>query len=688
MPPKLSFVRLVIIATCALTACSSEPKKNNSESAKKWVLIRSDYTPAELKQLCDAEIKLFTNRLDQISKNKNQIVSFADSFGELENASTDFDEHLTPLTFMYSVSTNPELRKVSQDCDSQSSQASIEVFSRRDLYNVMKAAQKNLKKHSLDESDARLITETMKGFKLSGLELPDDKLEKFKNLKKDMADLSTQFEGNLNNNVDTAEMTEAEMAGVPATVKSRFTKLPNGNYQVPAKATFYIAFMENASDPEARKKMLQVYDNREAKKNTEILQKTVHLRREAAKLIGFKDWADYKTYDKMAKNGKTAWDFLQSLKGKLRKSNQKDYDQLFAFKKELDPKATKIYPWDSAYLSNQLKKKKYSVDDEVMREYFPSDYVVPKMFDIYSKLLSVKFVPVENASTWHPSVKLYEIHDEKTSELLAYFFTDLYPRDGKYGHAAAFTLRSGRELYGKYQLPIAAIVANLTPPTADKPSLLTHEDVETLFHEFGHIMHGTLTRVKYASLSGTSVARDFVEAPSQMLENWPWQPEILKSITSHYASHQPMPDDLVEKLISSRKFNQAWMFTRQLLFGIYDLTLHQSPKDIDVTETYKKLYVELTGMQPMPDTHFPASFGHLMGGYDAGYYGYLWSNVFAFDMFTHFENGHLLSPEVGYRYRKEILEKGNLRDADKLLEAFLGRKPNSKAFFRYLGIRG
>ena len=327
------------------------------------------------------------------------------------------------------------------------------------------------------------------------------------------------------------------------------------------------------------------------------------------------------------------------------------------------------------------------MDEEVLREYFPADYVTKKMFEIYETLLNVRFVKVENSITWHPSVNLFEVRDEKTKELLAYFYTDMYPREGKYSHAAAFPLRTGRKVNGVYLAPISSIVANLTPPVPGKPSLLSHEEVDTLFHEFGHIMHMSLTRSSYASLSGSNVAWDFVEAPSQMLENWVWEPQILAMITQKYdRPSESMPKEMMQKLQQSRKFNLGWMNTRQLIFGIFDLTLHQSAKDLDVTETYKKIYKDLTGMDPLAETHFPATFGHIMGGYDAGYYGYLWSNVFAMDMFTKFQGKNLLSKQVGYKYRTSILEKGNTKEASLLLTEFLGRKPNSEAFFRYLGI--
>ncbi|MCK6598848.1 MAG: Zn-dependent oligopeptidase, partial [Bdellovibrionaceae bacterium] len=533
----------------------------------------------------------------------------------------------------------------------------------------------------------RLISETMRSFKLNGLELADDKLEAFKKLRKEISDLQTQFHANLNNNNDMAVMSETEMEGVPESVRALFTKLPNNQYGISTKATYYVAFMENAVNPEARKKMLTAYENREAKKNTELMQKTISLKRQAAAIIGFQHWADYKTNDKMAKNAKTAWEFLQGLKNKLRKSYNKDYKDLLALKKETNPNATKLDPWDGAYYSNQLRKRKYSLDEEVLREYFPADYVTKKMFEIYETLLNVRFVKVENAITWHPSVNLFEVRDEKTKELLAYFYTDMFPREGKYSHAAAFPLRTGRKVNGVYLAPISSIVANLTPPVPGKPSLLSHEEVDTLFHEFGHIMHMSLTRSHYATLSGSNVAWDFVEAPSQMLENWVWEPQILEMITQKYdRPSESMPKEMIEKLQQSRKFNLGWMNTRQLIFGIFDLTLHQSAKDLDVTETYKKIYKDLTGMDPLPETHFPATFGHIMGGYDAGYYGYLWSNVFAMDMFTKFQGKNLLSKQVGYKYRTSILEKGNTKEASLLLSEFLGRKPNSEAFFRYLGI--
>jgi thimet oligopeptidase len=309
------------------------------------------------------------------------------------------------------------------------------------------------------------------------------------------------------------------------------------------------------------------------------------------------------------------------------------------------------------------------------------------MLDVYSEILGVRYVQIKDAAVWAPNVQFYEVRNKKDDALLAYFYTDFFPREGKYGHAAAFPLIQGRMLNGHYVQPISAIVANLAAPAGDKPSLLTHRDVETMFHEFGHIMHNSLTRAPYGSLAGTSVARDFVEAPSQMLENWVWEPVVLDKISGHYKDHsKKLPKDLLKKMIAARDFQQGRFYIRQLTFGLYDLEIHTEPGKIDVTKAYDDIYRRLTGIEQVKNSHFPATFGHMMGGYDGGYYGYLWSKVYAQDMYTVFQDKGVLSSKAGARYRDDILAPGDIEEPDQLLKKFLGREPNNKAFFKYLHI--
>jgi thimet oligopeptidase len=651
-------------------------------------VIRYEYKPGEITEICNGEMKKTDDRIAEMLKIPPKDKSFANSIEAYEQITADLGENTNAPTFMSYVSLDKKIREESQACEASLGQYVVGLMSRRDIYDALVLAEKNSKKAKFTSEQKRLVEQTLKAFKRYGLFLPDDKLKEVKELRQKLSTLETKFASNLNENIDFAEMSLKDLEGVPESVINRFEKLPNGNYKVTTKSTDYVPFMENAFSSEARRRMAAKYENRAAETNTKLLEEAIALRQKIAKILKYENWADYQTEERMAKNSKRALTFLKSLRGKLAIKNKQDLAKLLKFKKERIPEATKLDAWDGTHYSYQLKKRDYSIDNEVIREFFPAERVVERMFDVYAKIFGVKFVPVPDAKVWAPHVKLYETRDARTGEFISHFFTDFVPREGKYGHAAAFTLVSGRMVDGKYHSPISSIVANFNPPSNGKPSLLTHDEVETLFHEFGHIMHQTLTKANYASLAGSSVARDFVEAPSQMLENWVWDEKILKSLSGHYLDpKKKLPDAQIKKLIAARDFNQGYFYTRQLLFGLFDMELHTSKKAIDPVGTYKRLYKELTTIDPLPETNFPAGFGHLMGGYDAGYYGYLWSEVFAFDMFTQFEKKGLLNQDVGVKYRKAILEKGDTAPADKLLVEFLGRKPNNAAFFKRLGIK-
>jgi thimet oligopeptidase len=297
----------------------------------------------------------------------------------------------------------------------------------------------------------------------------------------------------------------------------------------------------------------------------------------------------------------------------------------------------------------------------------------------------VRYEPAPEASRWHPDVQAFDIYEADGGEAFARFYMDLFPRPNKYGHAAAFTLRQGRVLAdGTYQKPVSAIVANFTKPTAEQPSLLRHSEVEVLFHEFGHILHQTLTRARYGRFSGTATERDFVEAPSQMLEHWVWDAGVLQSFSRHYETGEPLPDALLGAMIEAKNASSGVMALRQLFFANLDFTYHSPGFDGDTTATTERLH-EITGFPYTPGTHFQSGFGHLFG-YDAGYYGYLWSQVFGDDMYTRFEEAGPLDTATGLAYRRAVLERGGSRDGAELVREFLGREPNTDAFLRELGL--
>ena len=684
----LLLLPVLVLSAVAYLGCTHAQKTAEVQDAKREPnqaysgarLVRGDYQKGEVTKLCDQAIQTATTRLNAIAKIPAEQRTIENTLLAFEAITADFGDDSGPLTFTNYTSTDKDVNAEGAVCAEKVGQFGVDIFTRRDLYQAL-VGQKG---RNPDES--RLEFKTIEAFEHNGLKLDDQKLAQVKALKTELSKKEVQFATNLNKDTTTVDFTAAELSGVPADAVSNFKK--NGDkLTVSTKSTDYVAVMENAKSADTRKKMMLAYMNR-APDNTKILEQAIVLREQIASLLGYKTWADYQIELRMAKNEKTVMTFLNSLKGKLAKRNASDLALLLKYKKELDPSAKTLNVWDSAYYSYQLKKRDYSLDDEKIREYFPADVVVKGMFNVYSQLLSVNYVEVPDAKVWAPGVKLYEIHDKSDNRLIGYFYTDFIPRDGKYGHAAAFPLISGRRFSdGTYSYPVSSIVANFTKPANGKPSLLTHDEVVTVFHEFGHIMHQTLTRAPYASLSGSSVAQDFVEAPSQMLENWVWDPKVLGLLGGHYLDHsKKLPPELLKQMIKARDFNQGMFYTKQLLYGLFDMDLHTQNGPVDATKTYDSLFQTIVGQHPLEGGHFPAGFGHLMGGYDAGYYGYLWSEVYAQDMFSKFPKGNLTDAVTGNRYRTVILEHGNMQDAIVLLKDFLGREPNTKAFFKKLHI--
>ncbi len=646
-------------------------------------LIRSDYEKDEITKLCGESVELAESKL-------TAIVQLSPAERNIENTLLAFEETVAEVTdktnallFMGYVSTDPNLRDEGMNCEESVSTFLVKTSARRDLYQAIKGQNAR----NLDEK--RLLDQTLLAFEQNGMNLNDENLAKFVELNSLLSSKSVEFSKNLNSDHSFIEVTREELSGLDEKFIDRLEKRED-KYIVYVNEANYPAIMENCTNEQTRFRVLQVNLNRAGERNTQLLEEAVVLRSQIAKLVLGSDkvWADYRISGRMAKDRQAVEGFLKNLKEKLAEKNRQDLNELLEFKKSLDPSATKINMWDINFLANQLRKKNFSIDGEVIREYFPAEVVIDGLFKVYSNMFGVRFQEVPGAKVWSPDVKLFEIHDKKDEKLIAYFYADFFPREGKYDHAAAFSLISGRTLAdGNYSVPVSSIVANFTPPSSTLPSLLSHDEVETAFHEFGHIMHQTLTRAPYASLAGSSVARDFVEAPSQMLENWVWQPEVLNLISGHYKDHsQKLPPDLLEKMISARKFQQAYFYTKQLLYGTFDMTIHTQDGPVDVTKTFNDLYKEIIGVDPIEGNHFPASFGHMMGGYDAGYYGYIWSEVYAQDMFSRFKSEGIDSPIVGGQYRKSILESGNMADGIDLLKSFLGREPSDKAFLEKLGI--
>lgn len=686
MKKSILLLGVFVLALSTLVSCSGKTVQLAPSAPDGGApVIRADYKTGEITELCARAMDKAQKNLDVIAKTPSDARTVDKTLLAFENVSSDLTDETTPLSFMKAVTTSADLNKEAAECEDKVSQFYVAMMTRKDLYLAIKDTRESNRPRNLDEK--RLFSETMKEFEKNGLKLSDKKIAQMKALKTELVSIENLFQTNLNTDQSSAAFTAAELQGAPESFLSRLKKDPQGRYLVDTSEPDYVVFVENVKSSEARKRMLVAFDGRAAEKNLPLLKRAIGLRKKIAKAMGYANWADYRIHGNMAENSKTVLKFLNGLKNRLKQKNLADQARLLSFKKESDPNAKRVELWDVRYLTYQLKKRDFTLDDEKIKTYFPADRVVQGMFEVYSNLLGVKFREVIGAPVWAPGVKQYEIRDARSDEVVAYFYTDFYPRPLKYGHAAAFPLTQGRMRGGSYQKPVAAIVANLSVPEKGKPSLLVHDDVETLFHEFGHVMHGTLTRAPYGSQAGTSVAQDFVEAPSQMLENWVWSPEVLKGISGDYRDPaQKLPDDLIARMIEVRHFNEGYFYTRQLVFALLDMKYHTQAGDVDPIAIYRRLMHDVQGVDAPEGDSFPSSFGHLMGGYDAGYYGYLWSEVFAQDMFSRFKAEGITNPAIGARYRKMILERGNMEPAGQLIEAFLGRKSSSDAFFEKLGI--
>jgi Zn-dependent oligopeptidase len=394
----------------------------------------------------------------------------------------------------------------------------------------------------------------------------------------------------------------------------------------------------------------------------------------------------------MVKSGANAIKFLADLKTGLQPKFAAELEQFRQLKvKETGDTNARLFIWDWRYYSNQLKKEKYNVDKEQLRVYFPYQRVMDGMFSIYQRIFGLKFEQVEPPYKWIGDLQLYAVSDARTGEPLGLFYLDMFPREGKYNHFAQFGIVDGKLLPdGKYQRPVCALICNFPAPTKDRPALMSHDDVETIFHEFGHAMHTILTRAKYSRFSGTSVPRDFVEAPSQMLENWIWDKKVLDTFAADYRDpSKKIPADILAQLEAARLATEGTRYRRQLAFGLMDLTLHSQ---INATNAGQALPLSNETLSdvflPMvPDTAFVAYFGHIIG-YSAGYYGYAWADAISADMATVFENSPdgYFDKEAGMRLRKEIYEPGNSRDVNISIEKLLGRPRSNEPFLKQIGV--
>jgi thimet oligopeptidase len=611
----------------------------------------------------------------------------------LEHAGTVIADAYGQSPFMARVHPAKDVRAKAAEVEERLAKWGTELIFRTDLFEAVSEYAGTDEAQALEGTEARLVEHWLRDFRRAGHEMSAADQAELKQLQQRLIELQVEFSKNLDEWEDWIETTRDDLAGLPEQyIDGLQPGETEGTFKVGMAYPEYIPFMEQAERRELRKALQFKFWNRATDANIPLLSEAVEIRRKMAGLYGVPTWAHHAMEVKMAKDPAAVSDFYASVVPQLTTKAQADIETMTALLREdaaaLDDDlgGDRLQSWDSAFYTTQLRKREYGVDQNEVARYFPLDQVVDGMFEITGEVFGLEYRRIEDTNAWHPDVYLYEIRNAGDADPIAYFYADLFPREGKFGHAAAFPLVYGERLEdGSYRKPVAAIVANFTKPTESTPSLLKHNEALTLFHEFGHILHFCLTTVELRHFAGFDTEWDFVEAPSQIMEHWMWQPEVLQRFARHHETGDAIPDDLVERLVAARDLNIGLATMRQIFLGQFDLNLHATSEPVDIGEATRDAYA-LTGFPFFEGTNFGASFGHLMGGYDAGYYGYLWSKVYGDDMFSVFADEGVLDPGVGRRYRDEVLAMGYSRDAMDHLRAFLGREPSTEAFLEELGL--
>ena len=593
----------------------------------------------------------------------------------------------TRYSFMGYVHPNKDIRDAAKSSEEKLSKWASDIFFREDLNDAVQGFARTAAAGDLDGERKRLLDFVLRDLRRAGHELDPDTRKRVQDLTQRGIELEVRFQQNIDEWDDWILVTREDLEGLPdAYIDGLSVDDATGKYKVTIAYPDMIPFLENSPRRDLREALRFKFNTVAVEENRKLLEEALEVRQEIAEAFDQPTWAHHRLELRMAKTPERVKEMYAELRDPLTEKAKEEISAV-AELLEADTGDTTVQVWDWSYYDTQQRKTDYGVDNFEVAKYFPLPQVLEGMFALTSEMFSITFEEIEEFDTWHPDVQLFRIRDAETGEELSRFYLDLFPREGKYGHAAEFPLILSRAMEdGSYQNPICAMVANFTKPTKDAPSLLQHSEVETLFHEFGHVLHQNLGRTQMARFAGTSTERDFVEAPSQIMEHWIWQPEVLKRFARHHETGEPIPTELVDQLVAARNLNKAMWQLKQMSYGWWDQELHGGPhRDLD------RIYEEGSRMTMLPlheGTFALASFGHLMGGYDASYYGYMWAEVFGDDMFSRFEQEGVTNPDVGMAYRREVLGRGGALDADEMLVNFLGREPNNQAFLRKLGISG
>ena len=609
-----------------------------------------------------------------------------------------------PAGHLNAVAQNEALRNAYNSCLPLLSEYGTEVGQNAQLCAAYQALRDSDEWNSLSEAQQKDIDNTLRDFRLSGVDLPDAKKAQYMANSKRLSELTSQFS---DNTLDATQAwtklvtDEAELEGLPDSAKAgaadRAKAADKEGWLLTLDAPVFIAVMSHCKNAELRKEMYVAWTTKASDQgphagqfdNAAIMDEILKLRHEQAQLLGFANFGEESLATKMARDVNEVIRFLEDLARRAKPQAERELAELRAF--AADQGADQLEPWDIGFWSERLREARYSISEEELRPWFPADTVISGMFAVVGKLFGIQFRQRDDVDTWHEDVRFYELVDDDGS-VRAAFYLDMYARTGKRGGAWMDDARiRRRRADGSLQTPVAYLTCNFAPPAGGKPGLLTHDEVVTLFHEFGHGLHHMLTEQDVSGISGINgVAWDAVELPSQFLENWCWTEEGIALISGHYETGEPLPKEKLEKMLAAKNFQGAMQMVRQLEFSLFDMRIHaEYQQGMDIYQVLKEVREQVAVIQPPAFNRFPNSFGHIFaGGYAAGYYSYKWAEVLSADAYSRFEEEGEFNEDTGRAFRSEILAKGGSREPMELFKAFRGREPSVEPLLRHCGING
>ncbi|MBM1183940.1 oligopeptidase A Metallo peptidase. MEROPS family M03A [Pseudomonas lundensis] len=607
----------------------------------------------------------------------------------------------SPVSHLNAVCNSAELRAAYEACLPALSAYSTEMGQNRELFQAFEALAHSPHVADFDQAQLTILEHSLRDFRLSGIDLPHDKQKRYAEVQSKLSELGSKFSNQLLDATQawTKHITdEAALAGLTESAKAQMAAAAQAKgldgWLITLEFPSYYPVMTYAEDRALREEVYAAYCTRASDQgpnagtfdNGPVMEEILDLRQELAQLLGFGSFAELSLATKMAETPDQVLTFLRDLAKRSKPFAARDLEQLQAYAAEQG--CPELKSWDSGFFGEKLREQRYSVSQETLRAYFPIDKVLKGLFDIVHTLYGIDIVELKGFDTWHPDVRLFEI--KENGQHIGRFFFDLYARANKRGGAWMDGARDRRRTAaGVLQSPVANLVCNFTPAVAGKPALLTHDEVTTLFHEFGHGLHHMLTEIEHSGVSGINgVAWDAVELPSQFMENWCWEPEGLALISGHYETGEALPQDLLQKMLAAKNFQSGLMMVRQLEFSLFDFELHATHGDgRSVAQVLDGIRDEVSVMRPPAYNRFPNSFAHIFaGGYAAGYYSYKWAEVLSADAFSRFEEEGVFNPHTGKAFRQAILARGGSKAPMELFKDFRGREPSIDALLRHSGL--